>query len=82
MIMARGSREVAKYQIKLMRRSRYNNHVNLMNLTVDESLFLSVIWRALKILRRANPDFFFEVYSEEELICDGNDGLKVKGGKD
>lgn len=69
---------MAKYEIKLMRRNFYgNNHVNLMNLHVDGVLFNSVVWRALVILKRENPDFHFEVYSEGQKITNGGDSIRI-----
>lgn len=75
---------MADYQIKLMRRGVLRGHyINLMNIHISVELFHSIIWRALKVLKRYNPDFHYEVWSEGELICDGSNHIKVgdkKGG--
>jgi hypothetical protein len=52
-------------------------HINLMNVSVTEDYFQEVVWRALLILKRENPDFHFEVYSEGKKITNGGDVLRV-----
>jgi hypothetical protein len=51
--------------------------VTFLNLAVDEDLFQEVVWRALLIIKRANPDFHFEVYKEGVRLTDGGDILRV-----
>ena len=52
-----------KYQVKLMIKNA-TGWVTFLNLTIEEDIFKEVVWRALVLIQRANPDFHFEVYSE------------------
>ena len=74
---------MAKYQIKfLIRRTIGTEKTNVLNLSVDETQFNSVVWRALIILKRENPDFHFEVYSEGVKLTDGGESIRMEGKED
>ena len=70
------SNEAVTYQVKLMIKNA-TGWVTFLNLSVDKDIFQEVVWRALMVLKHANPNFHFEVYSKGEKLTDGGDMLRV-----
>ncbi len=67
---------MGEYQVKLMIKNA-TGWVTFLNLSVEEDIFRKVVWQALMILKRSNPNFHFEVYSEGKKLTDGGDVLHV-----